>query len=206
MHDVESPSITILGGNRLITDIIRGVIGSVAADGRPIAVLIDPEVEHWREARDQAVVCVLSNPTEAQIVNAVRRGADAIIDADAVVPELAAAVAVVRAGGVSLHRRHQRLIVDALRRDGQVERITLTRREDDIIRSIIAGDSVKQTALRLGIAHKTVENLQRRMFRKLDVRNRAQAVARVHELGLLDEDGVGGTEGYASANRGGVNP
>jgi DNA-binding NarL/FixJ family response regulator len=199
-------AITILGGNRLITDIIRGVIGSVADDGRPLTVLIDPELEHWREARDQAIVCVLSNPTDQQIVHAIRRGADAVVDADAVVAELAAAVAVVRAGGVSLQRRHMRLVVDALRRDGQVERISLTRREDDIVRSIIAGDSVKQTALRLGIAHKTVENLQRRMFRKLDVRNRAQAVARVHELGLLEDVDPGGTEGFASATRGGVNP
>jgi hypothetical protein len=44
------------------------------------------------------------------------------------------------------------------------------------------------------------------MFRKLDVRNRAQAVARVHELGLLEDVDRGGTEGFASATRGGVNP
>ena len=54
--------------------------------------------------------------------------------------------------------------------------------------SAAAGRSVKQTARHLGIAPKTVENLQSRMFRKLDVRNRAQAVAWAHAAGLLPED------------------
>ena len=44
---------------------------------------------------------------------------------------------------------------------------------------------MKQTARDLGIAPKTVENLQGRLFRKLGARNRAQAVARAHALGLL---------------------
>jgi DNA-binding CsgD family transcriptional regulator len=46
---------------------------------------------------------------------------------------------------------------------------------------------VKQTAVALGIAHKTVENLQGRLFAKLGVRNRAQAVLRAHTLGLLPD-------------------
>jgi DNA-binding CsgD family transcriptional regulator len=35
------------------------------------------------------------------------------------------------------------------------------------------------------VADKTVENLQRSLFRKLGVRNRAQAVAVAHARGLL---------------------
>jgi DNA-binding NarL/FixJ family response regulator len=201
----DDAAITVLGGNQLIADIIRGVIGSVADVGRPLAVLIDPEVEHWAAANDRTVVCVLSNASDGQVLSAIRRGADGIVDADAVISELANAVNVVRAGGVMLNRQHARIIVDAFRRESHSDRITLTRREHDIVRSIIAGDSVKQTALRLGIAHKTVENLQRRMFRKLDVRNRAQAVARVHELGLLEDEDETPRE-FAPAGRRGVNP
>jgi two-component system nitrate/nitrite response regulator NarL len=61
----------------------------------------------------------------------------------------------------------------------------LTRRELDILLSIDRGETVKQTARSLGISAKTVENLQSRLFRKLSVRNRAQAVSRAHALGLL---------------------
>ena len=43
----------------------------------------------------------------------------------------------------------------------------------------------EQTARQLAISEKTVQNIQSRLFRKLGARNRAQAVARAHELGLL---------------------
>ena len=63
--------------------------------------------------------------------------------------------------------------------------LSLTPREREILASIDRGDSVRQTARSLGIAVKTVENLQGRLFRKLGVRNRAQAVAAAHNRGLL---------------------
>jgi DNA-binding CsgD family transcriptional regulator len=63
--------------------------------------------------------------------------------------------------------------------------LSLTPREREILASIDRGDSVKQTARSLGIAVKTVESLQGRLFRKLGVRNRAQAVAAAHTRGLL---------------------
>ena len=66
-------------------------------------------------------------------------------------------------------------------------RAELTSREFDILASVDRGESVKQTARTLGISVKTVENLQTRLFRKLDVRNRAQAVAVAHARGLLSE-------------------
>lgn len=62
----------------------------------------------------------------------------------------------------------------------------LTARECDILRSIANGDTVRQTARGIGIAEKTVENTQARMFRKLGVRNRAGALAAAYALGLVD--------------------
>ncbi|MGE0308582.1 MAG: response regulator transcription factor, partial [Acidimicrobiia bacterium] len=55
----------------------------------------------------------------------------------------------------------------------------------DILNCVEEGCSVKQTARSLGISPKTVENTQRHLFKKLGVRNRSQAVARAHALGLL---------------------
>jgi two-component system nitrate/nitrite response regulator NarL len=62
----------------------------------------------------------------------------------------------------------------------------LTVREGDILRSIAHGHTVRQTARSLGIAAKTVENTQARLFRKLGARNRAGALATAHALGLLE--------------------
>ena len=198
-------AIEVRGPNRLIADIINGVIGDVGEAGRPVTVLVDPEAEHWQSVDDRAVVAVLSDPSDNDVLRALRRGADAVIDAHAVISDLPRVVAIVRAGGVVLAPAHARVVVDALRSDTHETKLTLTRRESDIIQSIVLGDSVKQTALRLGIAQKTVENLQRRMFRKLDVRNRAQAVARVHELGLLEID-LTTPEQISPLCNGGVNP
>jgi LuxR family maltose regulon positive regulatory protein len=60
-----------------------------------------------------------------------------------------------------------------------------TPRELDVLLGIARGDSIKQTARALGISPKTVESLQTGLFRKLGVRNRAQAVTRAHALGLV---------------------
>jgi DNA-binding CsgD family transcriptional regulator len=62
----------------------------------------------------------------------------------------------------------------------------LTVREADILCSIARGDTVRQTARSLGIAEKTVENTQARLFRKLGARNRTGALATAHALGLLE--------------------
>jgi DNA-binding NarL/FixJ family response regulator len=101
--------------------------------------------------------------------------------------ELVAAIAAVAAGDTLLSPRQVRCVSEAARgrrRDsGPVD--PLTGRELDILLSIDRGETVKQTARSLGISAKTVENLQSRLFRKLGVRNRAQAVSRAHALGLL---------------------
>ncbi|WP_162795713.1 response regulator transcription factor [Nonomuraea lactucae] len=67
-------------------------------------------------------------------------------------------------------------------------RSTLTKRELEILRSIALGHSVRQTALALGITSKTVENIQARLFSKLSVRNRAEALPIAYELGLLSQE------------------
>jgi DNA-binding CsgD family transcriptional regulator len=61
----------------------------------------------------------------------------------------------------------------------------LTSRESDILSSMAQGHSIRRTARALGIAPKTVENVQTRLFRKLGVRNRSGALAVADAFGLL---------------------
>jgi DNA-binding CsgD family transcriptional regulator len=63
----------------------------------------------------------------------------------------------------------------------------LTARENDILQSVARGYSIRQTARALGISPKTVENIQTRLFRKLGVRNRVEALAVADALGLLPD-------------------
>jgi DNA-binding CsgD family transcriptional regulator len=78
----------------------------------------------------------------------------------------------------------------------------LTARESDILRWLAQGYSIRQTARVLGIAPKTVENVQTRLFRKLGVRNRSGALAVADAFGLLPQ----GVPSAVSDSKGPVSP
>ncbi|MEN3274016.1 MAG: hypothetical protein V7636_2777 [Actinomycetota bacterium] len=64
-------------------------------------------------------------------------------------------------------------------------RLTLTRREHDVLTAMADGLSTKAIARQLGVAIKTVENHKTRVFDKLGVRSQAHAVATAISHGLL---------------------
>lgn len=171
--------------------VARDVVARLAAGAAagPVAVLVDPREEHWRAAVGRPVVVVTTEALGPDAITAlVLRGAEAVVGADAPPERVADAVATVSAGGSVLDPEVARRVV-ALARSAAAAAgsAPLSAREGEILGCIARGLSVKQTARRLGVAHKTVENVQGRLYRKLGVRNRAQAVARAHSLGLLGD-------------------
>jgi DNA-binding CsgD family transcriptional regulator len=64
-------------------------------------------------------------------------------------------------------------------------RAQLTEREQQVLRSLAAGRTAKETSLELALSPRTVEHHKRRIYEKLDARNRAHAVALAHRIGLL---------------------
>jgi DNA-binding CsgD family transcriptional regulator len=126
-----------------------------------------------------------------RIADLVLDGVDAVVGFDASPSDLAEAVRTVGNGGSLLAPKPARRLIElarANRAGSSLLQTPLTKREIDILQCIGRGESVKETASSLGISAKTVENLQSRLFRKLDVRNRAQAFARAHALDLLPSD------------------
>lgn len=157
-----------------------------------VLVVVSPAPEEWDVARHfrGGVVLVTERRTgDAEVVEAVLAGADAIVHPDDSPAELVTAVLTVRQGGTILDAAQTRLLAEAVRQDSRRRpaKLYLTPRERSILRSAERGESVKQTALALGISPKTVENLQSRLFRKLGARNRAHAVVLAHRSGLLSE-------------------
>jgi DNA-binding NarL/FixJ family response regulator len=155
-----------------------------------VGLLVTPTSDHWSAAvahQVPLVVLVMERPSDEGVADAVLRGAEAVVTAHDEPEELVAALTAVATGGTVLTPPQARHVAEAARgrrrESGPVD--ALTRRELDILLSIDRGETVKQTARSLGISAKTVENLQSRLFRKLSVRNRAQAVSRAHALGLL---------------------
>ncbi len=207
MYDIDPTPTVLLGATGPVRDLVAAVLSlqgvavtladdgaaalDAAVDSDAVLVLVSPGPEDWDTARRAARPAVLVSETHLgadERLGAVLRGADAVVHTDASPVELAEAVAAVRRGETLLDPFSVRRLAAAAR-TGHVTataELRLTPRELSILESVERGESVKQTARSLGIAMKTVENLQSRMFRKLGARNRAHAVTIAHRLGLLD--------------------
>jgi DNA-binding NarL/FixJ family response regulator len=157
-----------------------------------VVVLVSPTADTWADADAHHRPVVVLHPTgqaDARVVlDALRRGAVAVIDAESGREDFQASLVAASRGDVRLSLRQAGELV-AVAGDGSRDAVSLTRRELEILGSIRAGHSVKQTARHLGITVKTVENIQRRLLRKLGARNRAEALMRAHRLGVLTEPG-----------------
>lgn len=173
----------LLSGGMSIVDL--DVDGAVPAN---VAVLVEPLPEDWATARRLGlpILLVLGEETgDTHVVEAVLAGADAVVHLDTLPATIFGMLIAVGSGGSVLLPTQTRIVAEVARAAAARPEVTLSRREAEIVASIAEGKAVKQTARDLGISAKTVENLQGRLFRKLGVRNRAQAVARAHGLGLL---------------------
>ncbi|MCA1845148.1 MAG: response regulator transcription factor, partial [Actinobacteria bacterium] len=195
-----APAILVLGRHGVARDVLCHVLvangaRTVAAeelDGgtRPdVALLVEPNGRDWQAAAAagaRVVLVTADHLAERSVVEAVLRGADGVLHGDSGPDHVLAAVRAVAGGETYLHPASVRALCDSLRSCAAGHGIPrLTGRELDILSSVDRGESVKQTARTLAISVKTVENLQTRLFRKLGVRNRAQAVGHAHALGLL---------------------
>jgi two-component system, NarL family, nitrate/nitrite response regulator NarL len=165
--------------------------------GPLVAALVDPRPGDWDMVRERGVpaIVVHSEPLDsAELARALASGANSFVSADRITDHFVAVLRMVSQGYLVVDSLPMRSLMGTGGGFGQ--RVTdggelpdLTARESDILRSVANGDSIRQTARVLGISPKTVENLQTRLFRKLGVRNRAQALAVVDALGLLPDHG-----------------
>jgi two-component system, NarL family, nitrate/nitrite response regulator NarL len=165
-----SPTVLDALAGRLVTDPMAVAVGRSGVGAVPVGVLV-----------------TLQPLAGDQVLEAIRAGTHAIVHETQTIAQLQYAVDQAALGRSTLADGDLQMLVAALRSPiAQGPAPTLTPREQDLLRSVAAGESVKQTARSLGIAVKTVENTQRMLFRKLGVRNRSQAVAVAADRGLLN--------------------
>jgi two-component system, NarL family, nitrate/nitrite response regulator NarL len=148
-------------------------------------VLVDPEPEDWTlsislGAPTLVVRCTGADDPSA-IADALAHGAHGLIFADDVTAELGTMLTIVSRGHFALSG----VYAAALARWRPPVRPELTTRESEILASIARGDTIRQTARALGIAVKTVENTQARLFRKLGARNRTETLTIADGWGLV---------------------
>lgn len=156
--------------------------------GVVITVLVDPEPDDWSwaAALGTAVLAVRTHDTNERqaVVDALAHRANGLISGLDVVTGLVPALRVAATGLFAMSWPYTALLPTRARQP-QGEVPELTPRERDILDSIARGHTVRQTARELGIAAKTVENTQARLFRKLGARNRVETLTIARDRGLL---------------------
>jgi len=126
------------------------------------------------------------------VLEAVRAGADGYLLKDSTPSELRAAIRKVIAGESAFSAAAARQLSTALREEEanreRAERVaSLTARELDVLRHVVAGRTNKETASELGISHRTVETHRENILKKLGVRSVAELTRLALEMHLLDD-------------------
>ncbi|HEX3589761.1 MAG TPA: LuxR C-terminal-related transcriptional regulator [Pseudonocardiaceae bacterium] len=156
--------------------------------GPVLSVLVDPEPDDWTwiGGLHTPVVVVRSGGDHDRlaVVEALAHRANGLIAGDDVATGLAPALRVAATGLFTMSWPYTAALSTWAPPTLTVVP-QLTPRERDILGSIALGHTVRQTARALGIAAKTVENTQARLFRKLGARNRAETLTIAREAGLL---------------------
>jgi DNA-binding CsgD family transcriptional regulator len=164
--------------------------------GPILAALVNPAPADWELVRELGVpaIVVHGEPLDSpELVRALANGANSLISADRIDDHFLGVLRMVSQGYLVVDSLPMRSLMGAVR-PGFGQRMAaggelpeLTARESDILQSSARGYSIRQTARALGISPKTVETIQTRLFRKLGVRNRAEALGVVDALGLLPD-------------------
>ncbi|TIC84127.1 response regulator transcription factor [Nocardioides sp. GY 10127] len=137
-------------------------------------------------SEEVGLVVLTMHVADAQVLAAMEAGASAFLGKETRGGDVVAAAAQAARdpeGFVSPR------LAGAVRRRAATGATRLTDRETDVLRCVAEGLGTADIAARLYLGESTVKTHLNRIFRKLEVRNRTQALAAAHRAGLL-LDGV----------------
>ncbi len=210
---VADPHPIVRGAVRLSCERVGGidVVDEVASSDallvacrarRPDAVVLDVAMEDGfdairriNEEKLSGSVVVLTALTNGNVVlSALRLGVGGYLIKSSALPIVGEQIRRVLAGERVISPEVEAIAVAELgrfaqqAREGSELRSSLTPREHQILVLIGEGLTMRQMATRLGISPRTVETHVAKLYRKLEVRTRVQAVSRAVSLGLLELD------------------
>lgn len=163
--------------------------------GRVVVLLVDPEPVDWSAAASlcahTVVIWSRDQPEQLAIADALARRACGLVAKADVATDLGPILATVARGLLVMSWRYAEALLKWTP-DVPLTVPQLTARESGILASIASGHSIRQTARTLGIATKTVENIQARLFRKLGARNRMDALTIANAWGLIERPALAG--------------
>jgi DNA-binding NarL/FixJ family response regulator len=150
-------------------------------------------IKQLKDEHPHLKILVLTMHAEQQYAKrAFSAGAAGYLTKEAAREELVAAVARVAGGGVYVSTA----MAERLARDLSAPATTrpherLSDREFDVLRKIVAGDSVNSIAQQLSISAKTVSTYKARILEKMQMQSDAMLVRYAVEHKLFDDNGIG---------------
>jgi DNA-binding NarL/FixJ family response regulator len=192
------PDITVVGdapdGRTAVNEVVRLAPDVVLLDVRmPVMNGLEAAAEIMARRLDPAprVLMLTTFDVDDYVYEALRLGASGFMLKDAPADELIRAVRVVATGDALLAPSiTRRMIEEATRRRSRVraeppQLRALTAREREVLELIAKGLSNVEIAERLYLAEQTVKTHVGRVFAKLHLRDRAQAVVFAYESGVV---------------------
>lgn len=144
-------------------------------------------LEKIRERDTGLRVLILTMYQDEALIDRARiLGANGFLPKNISNDDLVAALHSVESGGFHLPAAtHIKLKQKSVLRDQFVEKMKLTRRELEVIRYIVKGQSSQQMAKQLNVSENTVETHRKNIFRKVKLSNVAELVTFAHENHLI---------------------
>jgi DNA-binding NarL/FixJ family response regulator len=140
------------------------------------------------ENPDRVVLALTISEAEEDIVDMVAAGASGYVLKDVDPATLARSIQEAYAGQFQLDDALTRRVImrlgSSLKRSRRTLAEPLTERETQILRMVVEGMSNKAIASRLGLGEGTIKSHLRNIYRKLQVRTRAEAAAQAVQLDI----------------------
>lgn len=199
VNDVELIVEGVVAMLRPYGDQIR-IVGTIAGELRPIhadVALVDA-FGHPRAGLDRLrdvtslgtcnhVALYTWQISTSMAVEIVKTGADGILSKAAPAQDIADALVRIAAGECVVHDFGDATL---LHEGGDVADVALTERESELLVHVARGLSNYEIGHAMFLAESTVKTYLKRVYRKLGVHSRAQAVMRAVELGIARKDNV----------------
>lgn len=197
-HDLFRQGVARLLGDHADFDVVAET-GSgrdalhLAARHRPDVVLLDVHMpgrdgvetaRRLKAEQDVKVLMLTVSDKDRDLLGALDAGADGYLLKNADPAQLRQAIRQVVSGGGALSPEVTPRVMTAAARGARPE-LHLSSREEQVLREIAQGATTAEIAASLSISPNTVKTHVRRIFRKLEVTNRAEAVTRAMALNLL---------------------
>jgi DNA-binding NarL/FixJ family response regulator len=162
---------------------------------RPDVVLLDVNmpglggietVEMLRKTEACKIIMLTISKNEEDLFGAIKAGADGYMLKNAAPEELCKAIKVVHQGMSVLSPDVTRRVMQAVTAEqNHLPDSGLSDREMDVLRCLSQGKTTAQISMELFISDNTVKTHVRHILEKLEASNRAEAVSKASQLGLI---------------------